>query len=144
MIHKPGCLVLTGGSLRLAVTAEQVVAVFPLDTITPLPGMPGWVLGLARHAGRMLVVVDPGLLAGRPAGGGGLAVHLAADVELALTVAGVEAASSPADQPGPSPASWLVPGVDDQQRVVYRLDVPGLVAAVRTPLKRSTAPAAAR
>ncbi|MEZ4469414.1 MAG: chemotaxis protein CheW [bacterium] len=144
MIHKPACLVLSGGGLRLAVAAEQVVAVFPLDAVTPMPGVPAWVVGLTRHAGRMLVVVQAGGLLGRSGPQGGLAVQLAADVELALMVEAVEATGPLVDRPGNAPASWLAPCLDDQQRPVYQLDVPGLVAAVRAPLRRSSAPAAAR
>ncbi|MEZ4463355.1 MAG: hypothetical protein R3F43_02245 [bacterium] len=141
MIHKPACLVLSGPAL--AVAAEQVVAVFPRCR-DPDAGGAGLGGGADPYAGRMLVVVQAGGLLGRSGPQGGLAVQLAADVELALMVEAVEATGPLVDRPGNAPASWLAPCLDDQQRPVYQLDVPGLVAAVRAPLRRSSAPAAAR
>jgi len=127
-------LVLTAGPLRLAVAAQQVVSAFPLDTLSPVPATPPWVLGLTRPGGRVLVVVDPASLVGRPESDPGLGVHLATDLELCLAVEALETTGALQPRSGARPAPWLTPCLDGRGRPLLRVEVPMLGAALREAL----------
>ena len=142
-MSKSAFLLVTAGPLRLAVAAEQVVSVFPLDTLARVPATPPWILGLSRPGGRLLVVVDPALLVGRDESEPGIGVHLATDLEVCLAVEAVETSAALTERPGARPEPWLVPALDDQGRPVQRLDVAGLVTRIKAALE-SFAPAADR
>lgn len=135
MNPKSAFLLMSAGPLRLAVAAEQVISVFPLDVLARVPGAPAWVMGLARPGGRLLVVADPATLVGRPESDPGVGVHLATDLELCLAVEAVETSSALIERAGPPPEPWLKPAFDDQNRPVLRLDVAGLVARIKAALE---------
>ena len=134
-MNKSAFLLVTAGPLRLAVAAEQVVSVFPLDTLTPVPATPSWVLGLSRPGGRLLVVVDPARLMGRDESEPGIGVHLATDLELCLAVEAVETSGALIERSAPRLEPWLVPALDDQGRPVQRLDVASLSTRIKAALE---------
>jgi purine-binding chemotaxis protein CheW len=62
---------------RYAVPVGNVVEVGSVPAVTPVPNVPGWIVGVANLRGEILSVIDLGGylgLEGRPAGGGRLMV----------------------------------------------------------------------
>ena len=52
--------VLGAGAERFGVPARAVRAIAPLPTLTRLPGLPAWMLGIATFSGEILSVIDLG------------------------------------------------------------------------------------
>lgn len=71
-------LVLATDAERYALPVQDVVAVAPLATLHPVPDAPPAVVGLLRHRGRLLPVVDLSIAAG----GGPTPRHLSARIVL--------------------------------------------------------------
>jgi twitching motility protein PilI len=46
------------GSMPLLLPQQQLAEVLSPPVLTPIPGTPAWILGLANHYGRLLPVVD--------------------------------------------------------------------------------------
>jgi purine-binding chemotaxis protein CheW len=69
------------GSERRAIAAAHVLEVVPAGPLTPVPGTPGFLLGLASRRGRVLPVVDLAPVVGLAgdAGGAGLVVAVEAE-----------------------------------------------------------------
>lgn len=65
-------ILVTAGSLRLAIAIEDMAEVGPLPTITFLPNLPGWIHGIVNIRSEIISVVDlPVFLGlGLKAGGG--------------------------------------------------------------------------
>jgi twitching motility protein PilI len=70
----PGVLFRVGGRSLLAPLAQVIEVLAVPDELTPLPGMPDWVLGIANNRGTLLPIFDLAALTG-----GGEAVRGAAD-----------------------------------------------------------------
>ena len=86
---------LVGG--RYAVAMSAVAEVGRLPQVTRVPGLPGWLVGVANWRGRVLAVVDlRGLLGGElstPGRDGRLVVLRTTDMVVGLVTEGVEAVS---------------------------------------------------
>jgi len=50
--------VVSVGAQRIAIPAEDLREIVPLPDVTPLPGLPPWLLGIAQVRGELLGVVD--------------------------------------------------------------------------------------
>ncbi|MBI5502896.1 MAG: purine-binding chemotaxis protein CheW [Deltaproteobacteria bacterium] len=99
------------GSERYAVEESSVTAVAPLRQLVPLPGVPGFVLGLAHVRGALVAVLDLRILFDlpRPAlgDGGKLVLVSPGGRELALVADEVPGARAlPVAELGPPPASF--------------------------------------
>lgn len=60
------CLVFESGGAYFAIETVHVARVHPLETPTPLPGTPDFVLGIANVRGEIVSVLDIGRLTGIP------------------------------------------------------------------------------
>jgi len=59
-------LILVVAGQRVALQASQVESVVELDGLTPVPGVPHHVAGLAALRSRVLTVIDPYAILGQP------------------------------------------------------------------------------
>lgn len=128
-----------GGS-RYAVSMGAVAEVGRVPDITRVPGVPGWVAGVANWRGRMLPVLDLRPLldaesAGSVVGGSGRIV-VAGDeaVSVGLLVEAVDGVATPPDELEPFPATVGQDAADllagqwtDERGPVGLIDVPALL-----------------
>ena len=126
---------------RFAVPISQVREVIRPPAVTPVPGTPGWLVGLTNVRGDVVSVVDlPGFLQldDRPASTRrGLLIAHTADGELVVGLLVDEVASIrrlPTDGPALPPASegdrvtpFLAGVCEHQQRLIPRLDLERLL-----------------
>jgi len=62
-------LMWTAGAVRCGVPIDRLARIVPLEGVTPVPGAPPAVLGIANVQGELVTVVDGRLLIGEPARG---------------------------------------------------------------------------
>jgi len=106
---------------RYAIEAVRVLEVLKAGPLTPVPGTPAFVLGVANRRGRILPVLDLAPLLGRPDGAAEAGQVVTVDVEgmtFGIAAAGVE---------GPVRVEVAELTAD----LVGVLDLPGLVAGRR-------------
>jgi chemotaxis signal transduction protein len=83
----PPCLLVSAGGARLSIDCRAVAEYGVPGGRTPVPGTASWLLGLAQWRGRLLTVVDAGLLfGGGPTRGASILVLRGLPCETALAV----------------------------------------------------------
>lgn len=90
--HRDEVLVVVTGAARYAVRLESLSGVVALERLSRLPQAPAWVAGLSPLHGRIVTVVDLGVLLGHPGVGAptlGLTVDVGGEV-FALGVPALE------------------------------------------------------
>ena len=97
------------GASRFAVALASVAEVGRVPAITRVPGMPGWVSGVANWRGRVLPILDLRALlgaSGGPLGGSARLLVLAADgVSVGMLVEAVEGTAAVNEGAEPFPAA---------------------------------------
>jgi purine-binding chemotaxis protein CheW len=134
------------GDGRFAVALDEVAEVGKVPAVTRVPGAPGWVAGVVNWRGRILAVLDLGLLLGADAGVQGAAarlVVLVTDVaSVGVLVDGVEGTAALGDEHEAVPAAVSGVGADLVRGLVSREDGPvalldvGAVIRLRNALPR--------
>lgn len=137
----PASVVVRLAGERFALPAETLAEVARIPPLTRVPGVPGFVRGVANHRGRVLAVLDLRPLLGLPgttatAGSGRLLVCGSDDVDFGLLVDGVEGLSvvgsgglEPPLATLPSAVAALVEGsAVDESGPVTLLSAPALAA----------------
>jgi chemotaxis signal transduction protein len=97
------------GAGRFAVALASIAEVGRVPAVTRVPGMPGWVAGVANWRGRILPILDLRELLGAaagPFGGGARLLVLSGDgVTVGLLVEAVDGTAAVADGAEPFPAA---------------------------------------
>lgn len=116
------------GAGRFAVALDEVAEVGKVPPVTRVPGAPGWVAGVVNWRGRILAVVDLGLLLGAEGeirGPAARLVVLATDVaSVGVLVNGVEGTVALGDEHQPVPAAISGVGADLVRGLASREDGP--------------------
>ena len=122
------------GEGRFAVALEEVAEVGKLPPVTRVPGAPAWVAGVVNWRGRILAVLDLGLLLGADDAASGPAARLVVLVTDVATVGvlvdGVEGTAALGDSYEPVPAAIGGVGADLVRGQVPRDDGPVAVLDV--------------
>jgi chemotaxis signal transduction protein len=116
------------GDGRFAVALHEVAEVGKVPTITRVPGAPHWVAGVVNWRGRILAVLDLGLLLGADGAAkavGARLVVLVTDVaSVGVLVDGVEGTAALGDDHEPVPAAISGVGADLVRGLASREDGP--------------------
>jgi chemotaxis signal transduction protein len=117
------------------VPVAAVREVIPCPPLTPVPGTPDWLPGVANVRGDIVTVLDPAVVLGQPTATTGrrhlIVVRQEDDAVVGLTVGEVIGLRRlTVDDDRPADAGAFVAGVTTfQGRLVQRLDLPAVLAA---------------
>jgi chemotaxis signal transduction protein len=126
------------GDDRYALALEAVAEIQLVPTLTRVPGVDRWVVGVANCRGRVLAVLDARRLLSAPEHRLGTSARLVVldrgGVEAGLVVDAVEGLGQVGEEPGPVPptvapgTAALLQGVVDDHGPVALLDADGVLA----------------